>query len=120
MKMNSLKRLRKADPLVIGAAVSNLFYSLAYPIVHTITMQGIDSKWLSFASLANCFLASIITKLWLKKSKELYYFYGAMLGVEVIVYGILTVAFLGGVASPSMYYMGDAILNAVVALDLKH
>lgn len=113
-----MNKLKQADPLVIGAAVSNLFYSLAYPIVHTITMQGIDSKWLSFASLANCILASIITKLWLKKSKKLYYFYGVMLGVEVIVYGILTVAFLGGAASPSMYYMGDAILNAVITRNI--
>ena len=39
-----MNKIKQADSLVVDAAVSNLFYSLAYPIVHTITMQGIDSK----------------------------------------------------------------------------
>lgn len=116
--MKSLKNLNKADPLVVGAALSNLFYSLAYPIVHTVTMQGLSSNWVSFASLANCFLASIITKLWLKRSKKLYYFYGIMLGIEVIVYAILTILFLVSVATPAMYYMGDAILSAVITRNI--
>jgi hypothetical protein len=116
--MKSLKNLNKADPLVVGAALSNLFYSLAYPIVHTVTMQGLSSNWVSFASLANCFLASIITKLWLKRSKKLYYFYGIMLGIEVIVYAILTILFLVSVATPAIYYMGDAILSAVITRNI--
>lgn len=113
-----MNKIKQADPLVIGAALSNLFYSLAYPIVHTVTMQGLSSSWVSFASLANCFLASIITKLWLKRSKKLYYFYGIMLGIEVIVYAILTILFLTNVTTPAMYYMGDAILSAVITRNI--
>lgn len=112
------EKLNKADPLVLGGALSNLFYSLAYPIVHTITMQGLSSNWVSLASLANCFLASIITKLWLNNSKKLYPFYGIMLGVEVIFYGMLTVLFLIGIASPAIYYMGDAVLNAIITRNI--
>ena len=113
-----MNKLKQADPLVIGAALSNLFYSLAYPIVHTVTMQGLSSSWVSFASLANCLLASNITKLSLKRSKKLYYFYGIMLGIEVIVYAILTILFLTNVATPAMYYMGDAILSAVITRNI--
>lgn len=116
--MKKILKLNNADPLVVGAALSNLFYSLAYPIVHTITMQGLSSNWVSFASLANCFLASIITKLWLKKSKELYHFYGIMLEIEVVVYAILTVLFLANIATPAMYYMGDAILSAIITRNI--
>ena len=29
---------RNVDELLIAGAVSNLFYSMAYPVVHTITM----------------------------------------------------------------------------------
>lgn len=113
-----MNKIKTADPLVVGAALSNLFYSLAYPIVHTVTMQGLSSSWVSFASLV---LASIITKLWLKRSKKLYYsncFYGIMLGIEVIVYAILTILFLTNVATPAMYYMGDAILSAVITRNI--
>ena len=113
-----MNKLYKADPLIIGSALSNLFYSLAYPIVHTVTMQGLSSNWVSFASLANCFLASITTKVWLKKSKSLYRFYGIMLGIEVIVYAILTVLFLDNIASPAIYYMSDAILSAVITRNI--
>ena len=113
-----MNKLYKADPLIIGSALSNLFYSLAYPIVHTVTMQGLSSNWVSFASLANCFLASITTKIWLKKSKSLYRFYGIMLGIEIIVYAILTVLFLANIASPAIYYMSDAILSAVITRNI--
>lgn len=108
----------KVDKLLIAGAVSNLFYSMAYPIVHTITMQDINSNIMSFASLVNCIIAMLITKIWLKHSKYLYKTFGTMLVIEGIVYGLLTTIYLTGIATAGMYYVGDAILNALITRNI--
>lgn len=105
---------RNVDELLIAGAVSNLFYSMAYPIVHTITMQDINSNIMSFASLVNCIIAMLITRIWLDRSKYLYKTFGTMLVLEGIAYGLLTGAYLTGIATAGMYYVGDAILNALI------
>lgn len=54
---------KKIDWLVFAGGLSNLFYSVAYPIVHTVTMQSINSNIMSLASLINCVITAIITKI---------------------------------------------------------
>ena len=43
-------KLKNIDELLIAGGLSNLFYSIAYPIVHTITIQDINSNVMSLAS----------------------------------------------------------------------
>lgn len=113
-----LKLNKNIDELLIAGALSNLFYSVAYPIVHTITMKSINSNIMSLASLINCILVAIITKVWLNKSKELYKTFGVLLGVEVIAYGILTGLFLIRIADLFIYFMGDALMSAIITRNI--
>ena len=113
-----LKLNKNIDELLIAGALSNLFYSVAYPIVHTITMKSVNSNIMSLASLINCILVAIITKAWLNKSKELYKTFGVLLGVEVISYGILTGLFLIRIADPFIYFMGDALMSAIITRNI--
>lgn len=109
---------RNIDELLIAGATSNLFYSMAYPIVHTITVQNINSNTMSFASLLNCILAAIVAKIWLDNSTKLYTTFGVMLKVEIIAYGILTALFLGNVVTPAIYFLSDAIMSAIITRNI--
>ena len=60
---------KNKDKLLIAGFSSSLFYSIAYPIVHTVTVSAITSNLLSIASLLNCVLTVLITKIWLSKGK---------------------------------------------------
>lgn len=111
-------KLKNIDELLIAGGLSNLFYSIAYPIVHTITIQDINSNVMSLASLINCVIAMIITKIWLNHSRELYKTFGKLLILEVIAYAILTITFLIGETSPRMYFLWDAILSALITKNI--
>lgn len=109
---------KNVDELLIAGATSNLFYSVAYPIVHTITVQNINSNTMSFASLLNCILAAIVAKIWLDNSTKLYKSFGFMLKAEVIAYGILTILFLMDIVNPAMYFLSDAIMSAIITRNI--
>lgn len=115
-----MKNLRNnsIDPLLIAGASSNLFYSVAYPIVHTITVQGIDSNIMSLASLLSCTISAMITRIWIKYSKRLYKTFGIMLGLEAILYSLLTISFITGIASSTAYFMSDAIISALITRNI--
>lgn len=113
-----MNKIKQADPLVIGGALSNLFYSVAYGVVHTTCMQAVSSNILSFASLINCILTAVITKIWLDYSKKLYKTFGVLLISEAIVYGILTILFVTGAVNPEMYFIFDAILSAAITRNI--
>lgn len=112
--MRILKKLNKADPLVIGGALSNLFYSIAYGVVHTTCIQCVTPNIVSLASLINCILAALVAKIWLDNSKRLYKTFGALLIIEGFVYSILTLLFLTKLINPGMYFIFDAILSAAI------
>ena len=50
-------KLKNISQLLIAGGLSNLFYSIAYPIVYTITIQDINSNVMNLASLINCVIA---------------------------------------------------------------
>lgn len=109
---------KKIDWLVFAGGLSNLFYSVAYPIVHTVTMQSINSNIMSLASLINCVITAIITKIWLSKSEKYYKYFGLLLFLEAITYSILTLLFIGNLATPKMYFIGDALLSALITRNI--
>lgn len=109
---------RRFDWLVFAGGCSNLFYSIAYPIVHTVTMQNINSNILSFASLINCVITAIITKIWLEKSEKYYKYFGILLFVEALTYSTLTILFLCDIATPRMYFIADAVLSALITRNI--
>lgn len=109
---------KKVDLLLFAGAISNLFYSIAYPVVHTITVQSINSNILSFTSLLNCIFVVIITKIWLSKSEKLYKYFGILLFLEAVAYTILTILFLTGLADSVTYFIADGILGALITRNI--
>ena len=110
--------LNKPDPLVVGGALSNLFYSVAYGVVHTTCIQYVTPNIVSLASLINCILATVVAKIWLDNSKKLYKTFGPLLAIEGITYGILTLLFLTGLINPGMYLIVDAMLSATITRNI--
>ena len=108
----------KPDPLVVGGALSNLFYSVAYGVVHTTCIQYVTPNIVSLASLINCILATVVAKIWLDNSKKLYKTFGPLLAIEGITYGILTLLFLTGLINPGMYLIVDAMLSATITRNI--
>ena len=110
--------LNKPDLLVVGGALSNLFYSVAYGVVHTTCIQYVTPNIVSLASLINCILATVVAKIWLDNSKKLYKTFGLLLAIEGITYGILTLLFLTGLINPGMYLIADAMLSATITRNI--
>ena len=108
----------KLDLLIISGLFSNLFYSIAYPIVHTKCMQDISSNFMSLSQLISCLLAIIISQLWIKHSNKLYKTFGMSLVLECVSFGALLVLFLFGLVTPKIYYIVDCILSATITRNI--
>ena len=104
----------KFDLLIISSAVSNLFYSLSYPVVHTYLMSFVQAKTVSICSLISCVIVALINKLWLRYSKKLYKYFKHALIIEGIVYSILVAMILLNFISPCTYYIFDTLLFATI------
>lgn len=113
-----MKTKNKIDLLIISGLFSNLFYSIAYPIVHTKCMQDISSNFMSLSQLISCFLAIIISQLWIKHSDKLYKTFGISLVLECVFFGALLVLFLYGIVTPKIYYITDCILSATITRNI--
>lgn len=113
-----LKKNSKYDALLLAGLTSNLFYSMSYPIVHTICIKDLSSNLLSFTSLLSCILAIILSQAWLKYSDKLYKTFGISLLLEGILYAILLVLFLSNKMTPAMYYVWDSIIMAIITRNI--
>ena len=109
---------KNKDKLLIAGFSSSLFFSIAYPIVHTVTVSAITSNLLSVASLLNCVLTVLITKIWLSKGKVLYRAFSFFLSIEVILYGILIYLFIIDGISPLFFFMSDAVLSSLITRNI--
>lgn len=106
------------DKLLLATLISNLFYSMAYPVIHITVVAGLDSRVLSISSLISCILAIFINKMWLKSSEKLYNKFGVMLFLEGFVYFILLNTILANGITPHIYYVADAILFATITRNI--
>lgn len=98
------------DKLILSGFISMLFYSVAYPVVHTVVIQNLDSRLLSASSLISCILVVMINKIWLTKSEELYKKFGIMLFIESLLYFIILIMILTKNITPQKYYILDTLL----------
>ncbi len=114
--MDSMKT--KFDLLILSGLFSNLFYSVAYPIIHIKCMQDISSNFMSLSQLISCVLAIIISQLWIKHSDKLYKTFQISLFLECIFFGLLLFFFLIGVVTPKIYYIVDCILSATITRNI--
>lgn len=106
------------DGLLITGLISNLFYSLAYPVIHTTIMKSLDSRLMSFGSLASCIIVIIVSKIWIKHSEKMYSKFSLMLLLEGILYFILLILTLNKTISMQIYYIIDVILFASITRNI--
>lgn len=98
------------DELLWSGLISNLFYSTAYPVVHTVTVKNLDSRLLSVSSLISCILVIVVNKIWIGKSEKLYKKFGFMLFFESFLYFIVLTMILTKTITPQTYYIIDVLL----------
>lgn len=110
--------MKKYDLLIITGLFSNIFYSIAYPIIHTICIQNITSNFMSLTQLISCVLAILISQLWIKYSDRLYKLFGISLIFECILFGALLILFLSNLIDPKIYYITDCILSATITRNI--
>lgn len=119
MKNIVSQKNNKFDLLLITGLTSNLFYSISYPIIHTICVKDLNSNLLSFSALLSSIFAIVILQLWLNHSDKLYYqTFGISLFLEGLTFGILLIAFLLGKITPSIYYVADCILTSIITRNI--
>lgn len=106
--------MKMKDKLILSGFISSLFYSTAYPVIHTVVINNLDSRLMSFSSLVSCVLVIIINKMWLSQSEKLYKRFSFMLLLECLLYFILLVSILTGNIKPQIYYVIDTLLFASV------
>lgn len=111
-------KFKQIDLLLIAGFTSNLFYSISYPIIHTICIKDLSSNLLSFSALLSSIFTIIITKLWLKYSEKLYKTFSISLFIEGLMFGILLIAFLLGKITPAIYYLVDCILTSIITRNI--
>lgn len=106
------------DKLILSGFISMLFYSVAYPVVHTVTIQNLDSRVLSASSFISCILVIIVNKVWLTKSEELYKKFGIMLFIESLLYFIILIMILTKNITPQKYYILDTLLFSSITRNI--
>ncbi|MDY2737112.1 hypothetical protein [Intestinibacter sp.] len=109
---------KKIDLLLVAGFTSNLFYSISYPIIHTICIKDLSSNLLSFSALLSSIFTIIITQIWLNHSEKLYKSFSVSLFIEGLSFGILLIAFLLGKITPSIYYLTDCILTSIITRNI--
>lgn len=102
------------DKLLLAGLISNLFYSIAYPVIHTVTVQDLDSRLLSTGSLLSCILVICINKIWLNESEKLYKKFSLMLILESVLYFIVLIMILTKTITLQIYYLIDMLFFATI------
>lgn len=110
--------MKKYDLLILTGLFSNMFYSISYPIIHTICIQNITSNFMSLTQLISCILAILVSQLWIKYSDKLYKLFGIFLIFECILFGILLISFLLNIINPKTYYIVDCILSSTITRNI--
>ena len=108
----------KFDLLLFTGLTSNLFYSISYPIIHTVCVKDLSSNLLSFSALISSIFAIIVTQLWLKYSDKLYEYFGVFLSLEGITFGLLLIGFLLNKVTPATYYVMDCVLTSIITRNI--
>lgn len=108
----------KRDELLLAGLLSNLFYSIAFPVVHIAVVSNLDSRVMSLCSLISCIITVLVTKSWLTNSTKLYKKFKLMLLLESIFYGVLLIAFITNTITNQMYYIADTLLFASISRNI--
>ena len=106
------------DKLILSGFISMLFYSVAYPVVHTVVIQNLDSRVLSASSFISCILVIIVNKVWLTKSEKLYKKFGIMLFIEGFLYFVILIMILLKTITPQTYYILDTLLFSSITRNI--
>lgn len=105
------------DELLLANFLSNLFYSIAYPVVHFTLIKDVGEKMIAFNSIIMCLTGVLFPIIW-NKNKNLYKTYGKLLFLEGIAYLIIAILICTGVINNVAYYLLDTFLFALISKNI--
>lgn len=108
-----LKLLFK-DELIVSNFICNLFYSMAFPIVHFVLVKAVGEKMISLNLIILSISGIIFPLLWNKYSK-LYNLYGFLMISESLGYIILGLLIYNDFITAFVYFIIDTILFALLS-----
>jgi len=103
--------------LLLANFISNLFYSIAYPVVHFTLIKDVGEKMIALNSIIICTAGVLFPILWNKYSK-LYKSYGYLLTAEGITYITIGILIVTGCISNTLYYILDTILFSLITKNI--
>lgn len=106
------------DKLLVSTFLSNLFYSMASPIVQYELVSNVGSKLISINSICLCISGILCPILWNKYSNKLYKKYGFFCNAETILYTLICFLFIFKYISPIIYYVLDTLFYCLVTKNI--
>lgn len=106
------------DKLLIATFLSNLFYSMAYPVVHYKLISEVGQKMISINSIMICVSGIFIPLLWNKYSERLYKTFGTLCNLETLLYAIICIMYLMSFITTKAYYILDTIFFCLVTKNM--
>lgn len=104
-----MKQLRK-DYLLLAVFLSNIFYTVGYPVIQQLTMQGIeDARLISLNALIGCSSGVIVGKIWNKYKKKLIKLFPVFAIGDIVTYAVLCLAFWI-TKDAQMYYIAQVLI----------
>lgn len=107
-------KLRNMDLLVASAFICNVLFALCNPVIHVELISSVSSSLVSISSLAGSIGSALVSRIWMKKGKELFKFYPIFLIIEPIIYGIAIGMVILNIMPNQVYYVLDALMYATV------
>lgn len=107
-------KLRNIDLLVASAFICNVLFALCNPVIHVELISSISSSLVSVSSLAGSIGSALVSRIWMKKGKELFKFYPIFLVIEPIIYGIAIGMVILNIMSNQVYYILDGLMYATI------
>lgn len=107
-------KLRNVDLLVLSAFICNVLFALCNPVIHVELISSVSSTLVSMSSLVGSIGSALVSRIWMKKGKELFKFYPIFLIIEPIIYGLAIGMVLLNIMTNQVYYVLDALMYATV------
>lgn len=107
-------KIKNLDLLVISAFICNLLFALCNPIIHVELISSISSSLVSISSLLGSIGSAVVSRVWMKKGKQLFKYYPAFLIIEPIIYGIAIFMVLINIMPNNIYYVLDGLMYATI------
>lgn len=105
------------DELLTANFLSNLFYSIAYPVVHFTLIKDVGEKLIAFNSIILCIAGVCLPIVW-NRYTQLYRSFGTLLVIEILAYSIICILICTNAIGNVAYYLLDTIIFSLISKNI--